>query len=172
MSFCGKCAGRSYQYAVRSTYGCFGALGQIVSGALIAAGMIACVLQGYGLEKLYRFEIVPGANPICGDFVKFSHNHRPYATADANSAGFPMCVCAKKEGALRTLPILQFFGCVLCRGVAVVVIQESISFSLYLGQFLARLSLSHSAKVTVNRMILRNGLLLLCDNLAIALTLG
>lgn len=44
MSFCGKCAGRSYQYSVRSTYGCFGALGQIVCGALIAAGMVACVL--------------------------------------------------------------------------------------------------------------------------------
>lgn len=103
--------------------------------------------------------------------MKFSHNHRPYATADANSAGFPMCVCAKKRGRIAHPPYFVVFGCVLCRGVAVVVIQESISFSPYLGQFLARLSLSHLAKVTVNRVILRNGLLLLCNNLAIALML-
>lgn len=44
MGFCGKCAERSYQYAVRSTYGCFSALGQIVSGMIICAGLVSCVL--------------------------------------------------------------------------------------------------------------------------------
>lgn len=44
MSFCGKCAGRSYQYAVRSTYGCFGGMLNILMAALICAGFVSCVI--------------------------------------------------------------------------------------------------------------------------------